>query len=61
MKKERRHFRRVFENDYLMNEVMLVTGFKYVRSDNKFVARVQYSDDKGGDVGETYTSLRRVG
>ena len=50
MKKERRHFRRVFENDYLLNEVMLVTGVKYVRSDNKFVAHVQYSDDEGGDV-----------
>ena len=50
MKKERRHFRRQFENDYLLDEAMLVTGVKYVRSENKFVARVQYTDDEGGNV-----------
>ena len=50
MKKERRHFRREFENDYLLNKVMFVTGLKYLRSDKKFVARVQYSDDKGDGV-----------
>lgn len=50
MKKERRHFRRQFENDYLLDEAMLVTGVKYVRPENKFVARVQYTDDKGDNV-----------
>ncbi|KAI2494872.1 hypothetical protein MHU86_19636 [Fragilaria crotonensis] len=50
MKKERRHFRRQFENDYLLDEAMLVTGVKYVRSENKFVARVQYTDDEGDNV-----------
>ncbi|KAI2497937.1 hypothetical protein MHU86_16543 [Fragilaria crotonensis] len=29
---------------------MLVTGVKYVRSENKFVARVQYTDDEGDNV-----------
>ena len=50
MKKERRHFRKRFENDYLLDETTLVTGVKFLRTEKKFVARVQYTDANGGFV-----------
>ena len=33
MKKERRHFRKQFENDYLLDETTLVTGVKFLRAE----------------------------
>jgi hypothetical protein len=48
MKKERRHFRKQFENNYLLDETTLVTGVKFLRAEKKFVARVQYTDVNGG-------------
>jgi hypothetical protein len=50
MKKERRHFHKQFENDYLLGENTLVTGVKFLRAEKKFLARVQYTDANGGFV-----------
>jgi hypothetical protein len=46
--KERRHFRKQFENDYLLDKTTLVTGVKFLQAEEKFVAHVQYTDVNGG-------------
>ena len=40
--KERRYFRRRFENEYCLNDDKTVTGLRYNKRENKFVARVVY-------------------
>ena len=42
MAKERQWFRRHFENQYCLNHDKTVTGLRYSKGENKFVARVVY-------------------
>ena len=42
MAKERQYFRRRFENEYCLNDDKTVTGLRYNKRENKFVARVVY-------------------
>ncbi len=49
MKKERRHFRKKFEEEYLLSKDNIVTGVRYNHEESKYTSTIAYNDDADAD------------